>query len=115
MHIDNYYNLGYYLEGDVRFEFKTRDLFLLYTEEKDAHRYPQSVVNGFFEVMAIIESAKNEREIRAFKSLHFEKLKGNRVGQRSLQLDKQFRLIVQIQEDEHDKMLWIIEIVDYHS
>lgn len=98
----------------MRFEFKTRNLLLLYTEEKDAHRYPPGVVNGFFEVMAIIESAKNESDIRAFKSLHFEKLRGNRMGQHSLQLDKQFRLIVQIKEDERGKLLWIIEIIDYH-
>lgn len=98
----------------MRFEFKTRNLLLLYTEEKDAHRYPLSVVNGFFDVMAIIENAKNESDIRAFKSLHFEKLRGDRIGQHSLQLDKQFRLIIQIEEDEHGKLLWIIEIVDYH-
>jgi len=114
LYIDKYHHFGYYLEGTVHFEFKARNLLLLYTEEKDAHRYPPDVVEGFFEVMAIIDNAKNESDIRAFKYLHFEKLRGSRAGQHSLKLNKQFRLIVKIEEDEHGKLLWIIEIVDYH-
>jgi proteic killer suppression protein len=98
----------------VRFEFKDKDLLLLYTEEKNAHRYPSGVVEAFFDVMAIIESAISEMDIRAFKSLRFEKLTGNRAGQFSLRLNKQYRLIIQIEKDEQGKLLWIIEIVDYH-
>jgi toxin HigB-1 len=98
----------------VRFEFKDKDLLLLYTDDKNAHRYPSGVVEAFFDVMTIIESAINETDIRAFKSLHFEKLSGNRTGQVSLRLNKQYRLIVQIEKDEQGKLLWIIEIIDYH-
>jgi len=98
----------------VRFEFKDKDLLLLYTEEKNAHRYPSGIVEAFFEVMAIIGNATSEADIRAFKSLHFEKLTGNREGQVSLRLNKQYRLIVQIEKDEKGKLLWIIEINDYH-
>ena len=98
----------------MRFVFKTKDLLLLFTEEKNAHRYPSGVVEAFFDVMAIIGNATSEADIRAFKSLHFEKLSGDRAGQVSLRLNKQYRLIVQIKKDEHGKLLWIIEIVDYH-
>ena len=98
----------------MRFEFRDKDLLLLYTEEKNAHRYPSGIVEAFFEVMAIIENPTSEADIRAFKSLHFEKLTGNREGQVSLRLNKQYRLIVQIEKDEQGKLLWIIEINDYH-
>ena len=98
----------------MRFEFKNKDLLLLYKEEKNSHHYPSGVVDAFFEVMVIISSAQNENDIRAFKSLHFEKLRGNREGQFSLKLNKQFRLIIQIEKDKTGKLLWIIEIVDYH-
>ena len=98
----------------MRFEFRDKDLLLLYTDEKNAHRYPSGIVEAFFEVMAIIENATSEADIRAFKSLHFEKLTGNREGQVSLRLNKQYRLIVQIEKDEQGKFLWIIEINDYH-
>ena len=98
----------------MRFEFKNNELHWLFTEERDAYKYPPGLVDAFFEVMAIIQAAENENDLRAFKSLRFEKLKGNRAGQFSLRLNKQFRLIVQIMKDEHGKLLWIIEIVDYH-
>ena len=98
----------------MRFVFKDKDLLLLYAEEKNAHRYSTGVVEAFFDVMAIIENATSEADIRAFKSLHFEKLSGNRSGQVSLRLNKQYRLIVQVKKDEQGKLLWIVEIVDYH-
>ena len=98
----------------MRFEFKDKDLFLLYTEEKNAHRYPPGVLDSLFEVMAIIASASSEMDIWAFKSLHYEKLSGSRKGQVSLRLNNQFRLILQIEKDEKGQWIWIIEIVDYH-
>jgi proteic killer suppression protein len=98
----------------MRFVFRSRDLLLLHTEEKNAHRYPAGVVDAFFEVMASIASAANEMDLRALKSLHFEKLSGNRAGQISLRLNKQYRLIVANEQDEQGKILVIIEIVDYH-
>lgn len=98
----------------MRFQFKDKNLQFLYTEEKNAHRYPAKVIDAFFDVMAIISSAENENDIRAFKQLHFEKLKGNRKDQISLRLKEQFRLIIQLEKDKNGKTIWIIEIVDYH-
>lgn len=98
----------------MRFEFKDKNLLLLYTEEKNAHRYPPGVVDSFFEVMDVIAAAAGENDLRALKSLHFEKLRGDRSEQKSLRLNDQYRLIIQIEKDEQGKLLWIIEIVDYH-
>lgn len=98
----------------MRFAFKDNDLLLLYTEEKNAQRYPPGVVDAFFEVMAIIKSATNEADIRSFKGLHYEKLSGNRSGQVSLRLNKQYRLIIQVGNDENGKLLYVLKIVDYH-
>jgi proteic killer suppression protein len=98
----------------MRFEFRSKELLLLYTEEKDAHRYPPGIVDSFFEVMAVIASATSEADIRALKSLHYEKLSHDRAGQYSLRLNKQFRLVFQIEQDEQGKCLWVMEITDYH-
>lgn len=98
----------------MHFEFKNKGLLLLYTKGKNAHHYSEGLVDAFFEVMAIIANAKNENDIRAFKSLHYEKLSGNRAGQISLRLNKQYRLIIQVTKDENGKSIWIIEIADYH-
>jgi toxin HigB-1 len=73
----------------VRFRFKNKKLEALYTEEKNAHKYP-NIVDDFFEVMAIIDAVLDERDLYAQKGLHFEKLAGQRgkKGQKSLRLNK---------------------------
>lgn len=99
----------------MRFYFRSKKLEALYTEEKNAHKYP-NVIDDFFEVMAIIDAALDERDLYANKGLHFEKLAGQRgkQGQRSLRLNKQWRLIVNLAEDEAGSYLQIIDIEDYH-
>ena len=98
----------------MRFYFADRKLKKLYTEEKGAHRYPEGVVDAFFEVVAVIADAPDERDLYALKSLHYEKLKGKRRHQRSLRLNAQFRLVVEREEDEEGKLFRIVAIEDYH-
>jgi len=99
----------------VDFEFVTRKMERLYTEEKGCRRYPPLVVDAFFQVMRVIENAEDERDLRRMKHLRFEKLEGGRKHQRSLVLHGAFRLVVQLREDDHGKYLLIEEIVDYHK
>ncbi len=47
-------------------------------------------------------------------SLHYEKLKGDREGQRSMRLNDQWRLILRVTQVEPGKLVVIISIVDYH-
>ncbi len=100
--------------GYMRFHFKTTDLEQLFTEEIGARRYPEGVIRSFFEVMAIIENARDVNDVRALKSLHLEKLKGDRLGQYSLRLNKQYRLIIDVIEDGTEVSILIIAITDYH-
>ncbi len=58
------YDLGsthVHLQQDdpLRFQFKTKKLERLYTEEKEAYRYPSGVVSAFFEAMVMIDAAQN--------------------------------------------------------
>lgn len=100
----------------MRFEFKDKKIEALYTEEKGAEKYSEAVVEAFFEVMSIIGAAEDERDLYAFKGLRFEKLEGERGkrGERSLRLNKQWRLVVSIKQDKDGKLIWIIDIEDYH-
>jgi proteic killer suppression protein len=68
------------------FKFKDKKLERLYTEETGARYYPSAVVNRFFELMAIIDAAPDEREFYKLKSLHFEKLRGKRENQFSMRV-----------------------------
>lgn len=98
----------------MRFTFKTRKLLQLYEEDKGAAKYDSGAAAAFFEVMAIIDSAPDERTLYGLKSLHFEKLKGKRKHERSLRLNKQWRLIVEILSDVEGNFLLIKDIEDYH-
>lgn len=67
----------------MNFCFKKKKLDKLYFENKNPEKYGESVINAFFDTITIISAAKDERDMRAVKSLHYEKLKGNRKHQHS--------------------------------
>lgn len=64
--------------------------------------------------MQVLVAARDERDLYALKSLHFEKLKGGRSGQHSIRLNEQWRLIVTLEETDQGRIVNIVEIVDYH-
>lgn len=64
--------------------------------------------------MTTLGAATDERDLYALKSLHFEALKGDRAGQHSVRLNKQFRLILHLEKDGRGNVLIVVEIDDYH-
>jgi toxin HigB-1 len=71
------------------------------------------IVRAYRKVMGVIRAALDERAFYAMKSLHYEKLKGRRGHQRSMRLNKQFRLILEIKVEAH-KTAVIVSLEDYH-
>ena len=102
----------------MRFRFANHRIEEIYSTESGyragVRRYGESVVRSFAEKMAIIRAITNESELRNFKSLHYEKLKGNRKHQRSIRLNDQFRLILELEQDELGNLVVVINIEDYH-
>jgi toxin HigB-1 len=64
--------------------------------------------------MQLIRAAPDERDFYALKSLHFEKLQGDREGQCSMRLNKQWRLILRLDTRANGKVVVVISIADYH-
>lgn len=75
---------------------------------------PAAVVKAFRKRMNFIRQAVDERDIRAMRSLHFEKLQGTRSHQHSIRLNDQWRLILQFEGDAPNKTVVIVSIEDYH-
>jgi proteic killer suppression protein len=73
----------------------------------------QPVTKAFRKRMQTIRAALDERDFYAQKSLHFEKLQGGE-GLRSMRLNDQWRLILEVVGEAPDKTVWIISIEDYH-
>lgn len=76
--------------------------------------FSPAVVRAFRMRMQLIRAAVDERAFHALKSLHFEKLSGNREGQHSMRLNSQWRLIVGFEGSAKKKLVCIIGIEDYH-
>lgn len=73
----------------------------------------RDVVKAYRKAIQRILAAKDERDLYALRGLRLEKLQGDRVGQHSMRLNDQFRLIVTFKTDG-DRIAVIIEVVDYH-
>ena len=84
--------------------------------ERDASYHASlgpEVAKAFRKRMQFIRAAADERDFHTMKSLHYEKLRGNREGQRSMRLNDQWRLVLRV-EVAAGKTAVIIEVVDYH-
>lgn len=78
--------------------------------------FAAEIVKAYRKRMQLIRAAPDERDFYALKSLHFEKLQGNREGQYSMRLNQQWRLVIRFvkKREKDSKLVVIIEVVDYH-
>lgn len=76
--------------------------------------YDAAIVKAFRKRLQLIRASVDERTFYSLKSLHYEKLKGDRDGQRSMRLNDQWRLILRMEQDGAGKLVVIISIADYH-
>ena len=96
------------------FEFADADLEDVYYDPKATLGLGPSVDKGFRKVIGLIDAAVDERDLRALKGLHYEKLKGPRSHQHSLKINKKWRIILEREKGDGRIRLVIIEIDDYH-
>jgi len=94
--------------------FKDEGLEKLERDAEQDAAYQAGIARVFRKRMQLIRSARDERDFYALKSLHFEKLEGKRKHQRSMKLNDQWRLIIEITEGSPNKVLWVVSIEDYH-
>lgn len=99
----------------MQIDFEDDVLRRLYEDPRSrvARLHPE-LVKAYRRKVQVIVGAESEIDLRALKSLHFEKLEGDREGQHSIRLNDQWRLILRIQAQEDHKVVFIVEIVDYH-
>jgi proteic killer suppression protein len=95
-------------------EFADEDLARLETDISFEAGLPNGVAKAFRKRMAFIRAARDERDFYSMKSLHYEKLKGNRQHQHSMRLNDQWRLVLEIVAKSSNKTIIIISIEDYH-
>lgn len=94
--------------------FKEHALDRLEVDASYSAGYSAGIVKAYRRAMQHIRAASDERTFYTRRSFRFEKLLGDREGQYSMRLNDQFRLIVELQGSAPNKIIHIIEIVDYH-
>jgi proteic killer suppression protein len=77
-------------------------------------RLGSDLTRAFRKVVGIVRAAADERDLYSMQSLHFERLEGDRAGQRSLRLNRQWRLVVRLETVQDVKRVVVIEIINYH-
>jgi proteic killer suppression protein len=95
-------------------EFADADLDRLETDPKFTGGFSPAIVRGFRKVMGSLRAAHDERDLYQNRGLGFEKLKGKRAHQCSARLNKQWRLILELQDGEKLRKARIVGIEDYH-
>jgi proteic killer suppression protein len=99
----------------MRIGFGDDELRRLYEDPNfHAPRYGTDLVKAIRKKIGIIVAAATEQDLRSMKSLHFEKLVGDRAGQHSIRLNDQWRLVFRLETGDDGRVVVILEVVDYH-
>ena len=96
------------------YEFGDKDLESLACDPAFSGGWDRAVVRAYRKRILAIDAALDERDLRAVKGNHFEKLKGNRAHQHSMRLNKQWRLILELRDGSTGRVVHVIGIEDYH-
>ncbi len=98
----------------MEIRFATKELEDLYVSEKGANRYPTEVVDAFFDLVTLISEAPDERDLRALKGAHFEKLPGRNTF--SMRLNRKWRLEIVFEASKsREKTVVLIRISNHYG
>jgi proteic killer suppression protein len=98
----------------MRIVFAHATLALIETDEAGATQLPVPVIKSARRKLTVLRAAIDDRSLRNWKSLRYEKLKGNREGQRSIRINNQYRMVFSLDEDADPPTITILSIEDYH-
>jgi proteic killer suppression protein len=96
-------------------EFDDPDLDRLEVDPAFNGGYAKVVVKAYRKRMQLIRAAPTTQQLYAMKSLHFEKLAGEREGERSIRLNDQWRLILEIKDSQEGQVARVIEITNHYE
>lgn len=76
--------------------------------------FPVSVIRAVRKKLTAIRASPDDRTLRNWKSLHYEKLKGDRAGQRSIRVNEKYRIVFTLDSETVPQKATILAIEDYH-
>lgn len=91
----------------MEIEFRDKTLALVETDQAPETRLPLAVINSLRDKLNFLRAAADERSLRNWKSLHYEKMEGE---ERSIRINKQFRLIFTIDTTSKPNKMTILRV-----
>lgn len=98
----------------MKVEFKDKKLETIAGDEPVTW-LPVNVIHSVRRKLTILACAKDERDLVNFKSLHYEKLKGDKKGFNSIRVNKKWRIVFTLDESSNPHTVRIVSIEDYHK
>lgn len=95
-------------------DFADERLRLIETVRAAETRLPVNVIQSARSKLNAIRAATDERTLRNWKSLHYEKLKGDRSNERSIRLNNKWRLVFLLDDQVIPHRVTVTAIEDYH-
>ena len=103
----------------MRVQFKTEELAYLYATPLEKiqgkQEFGKDIIKQFKKKIEILIGITNITQLRQFKSLNFEFLKGDRKGECSIRLNQQYRLIFEQKNNEEIEILLVNEISKHYE
>lgn len=103
-----------YAGVEMEITFADGDLDRLETDSKFDMGLSPAIVKAYRMRLQMIRSAPDERDFYAMKSLHLEKLKGKKSHQHSMRLNRQMRLVLELEGAGNTKRVKIVAVENYH-
>jgi len=91
----------------MEIEFRDKALALVETDRAHETRLPIAIVTSLRNKLRFLRNAPDERSIRNWKSLHYEKMEGE---ERSIKLNDQFRLIFTIETQSNPNKICVLRV-----
>lgn len=98
----------------MRLTFADEDLALVETDEAHVLGLSAAVIKSARRKLQVIRQAPDERTLRNWRSLHFEKLQGRRQDEHSIRLNKQWRITFYLHKDRNPHEVEVTAIENYH-
>ena len=96
----------------MRIEFEDKELLELLKRKKSPKGIPPEVLISFQKKVKIIQSAKNQLDIRQIKGLRLEKYNDDK---HSIRLNRSWRMMLMFLNDDEGELVVIIEINNHYG
>jgi proteic killer suppression protein len=97
----------------MEIDFGDKSLALVETDRAGETKLAVSLINSLRQKLHIMRQAPDDRTLRNWKSLHYEKLEG-RGEERSIRINKQWRLIFTLDTSTKPNRITVLGVEDYH-